>query len=280
MKRRAFAALCAVVLSLSAFLPPMCALAAPAKAPNILFIGNSLTYYNDGVDKLTRGLVASADPSMVGRIASFTRSSISLAEHWQHGGALDKIREGGWDFVVLQEGRAKEALDRGSFFESVRKFDEKIRKSGAQTVLYMPWGRQMARFVAVEEFAEAYEKIGAELGIKVAPVGLAWARSVRERPELELFAPEMMRIHPNYAGSYLVVCVVYATIFEKSPVGLSFRPADLYPKLDPTDPKYNKWAQQLYDQVSIPDADIEYLQRIAWETVQDYRAQHPFMQAQ
>ena len=145
----------------------------------------------------------------------------------------------------------------------------------------MLWGRQInSKFVAVESFADVYEEIAAELAIRVAPAGLAWARSVRERPDLNLFAPEMADIHPNYAGSYLVACVVYATIFGRSPVGLSFRPADLYPDLDPADPKFEKWAQKLYDQITISDADIAFLQRIAWETVQDYRVQHPFMQAQ
>ena len=63
MKRRTFAALCAAVISLSVFLPSVGSLASPAKALNILFIGNSLTYYNDGVDKLARELAVSADPA-------------------------------------------------------------------------------------------------------------------------------------------------------------------------------------------------------------------------
>ena len=113
LKRRMFAALCAGIISLSAFLPPMSSLAGPAKALNILFIGSSLTYYSDGVDRLVRELAASADPSLVGRITSFTRPSTSLEVHWKQGRALAKIREGGWDYVVLQEARGIESWDRG-----------------------------------------------------------------------------------------------------------------------------------------------------------------------
>ena len=37
------------------------------------------------------------------------------------------------------------------------------------------------------EVAQVYDKIGTELGVKVAPVGLAWQRSIEERPSLDLY---------------------------------------------------------------------------------------------
>ena len=48
--------------------------------------------------------------------------------------------------------------------------------------------------------------IGTELGVKVAPVALAWERSIEERPDLELYEGD--GVHPNIAGTYLTISVL------------------------------------------------------------------------
>ena len=84
----------------------------------------------------------------------------------------------------------------------------------------------------------------------VVPVGLAWQSAMDERPELNLYIGD--GIHPNIHGTYLTVCVVYVTIFGVSPIRLTYLPSE--------DPGVN-------------DDEGAFLQRIAWETVQDYQAQ-------
>lgn len=78
-------------------------------------------------------------------------------------------------------------------------------------------------------------------------------RSLRERPGLNLYAPDEM--HPSWAGTYLEGCVLYATIFGRSPIGLTHRISDT---------TTGDW--------QISEEDAADLQRIAWETVQDYQA--------
>ena len=64
----------------------------------------------------------------------------------------------------------------------------------------------------------------------MAPVGLVWERAIEERPDLELF--DWDRVHPNIVGTYLTTSVLYATIFKRSPIGLSYRPVDILPNSD------------------------------------------------
>lgn len=59
-----------------------------------------------------------------------------------------------------------------------------------------------------------------ELGATVAPVGLAFARSRIERPDLVLYSSDG---HPTSQGSYLAACVLYGVIFGESPLGNSYR---------------------------------------------------------
>ena len=279
MKRYVFAVLSAFALSFPAILLSSGLAAEPVRDPNVLFIGTSLTYYNDGVDKIMRGLAASANPATKGEIASHTVPSVTLAWQWDRGEAVEKIRGGEWDFVVLQTGEGSEVWKRNEYIESVRKFDAEIRKVGARTVLYMPWERVTGwGHIAVEDYAPTYESLAAELGARVAPVGMAWARVARERPDLNLYHRD--HIHPNDKGTYLTACVFYATIYGQSPVGLSFRTADLRPDPDKASPFYKPVAENLRRMVFMSDEDVEFMQRVAWETVQDYQAQHPIAPSQ
>ena len=68
-------------------------------------------------------------------------------------------------------------------------------------------------------------------------------------------------------GYYLTLCVLYATIFEQSPVGLSYRLADVFPA--PVEGK----AWNLTAGWAIAEQDAAFLQRVAWDTVVAYKAQ-------
>ena len=75
------------------------------------------------------------------------------------------------------------------------------------------------------------------------PAGLAFARAIERRPQLNLYAAD--KRHPSLAGTYLAACTTYAALFGKSPVGLTYT-AGL-------------------------DADTAaFLQNVAWDTVQDF----------
>ncbi len=129
----------------------------------------------------------------------------------------------------------------------MRLFDEEVQKSGAETILFMYWENPS---MSIKEIAADHYEIASELGIKVAPVGLAWQKSLEQRPELGLHFRD--NIHANIYGNYLAAAVVYATIFEESPEGLPYMPIDVYG-----------------DEKISPD-DLAYLQTIAWETVAEH----------
>jgi hypothetical protein len=95
----------------------------------------------------------------------------------------------------------------------------------------------------VEGLAEAYTQAGNDNASLVIPAGLAFARAVKQLPEVGLYAPD--KRHPSLAGSYLAASTVYAALLKRSPVGSTFTAG-----LDATMAKT--------------------LRTIAWETTQDY----------
>ena len=200
----------------------------------ILFIGNSFTLINGGLDKQLKGLAPSTETACI------AAGGYTLEKHWTDGNAVRMIREGKWDYVILQEQSQIPVINKKMFYDYVRKFDEEIRHSGAKTILLMTWERpnSINLGVTTDNLASAYTYVGKELDAKVAPAGLAFARSLRGKPELTLY---MQDGHPTREGTYLAACVLYRTIFEKSPVG-------------------NPFSEQ-----SIPAETKDYLQRIAAE---------------
>jgi hypothetical protein len=232
--------------------------AAPTHPDSLLFFGNSLTHYNFGIAMNLQSLAASGDPPLQFEVQELTSGNVRLKDLWEST-RITAIQEGNWDLVILQENH--HWATREEFFESVRKFDNEIKAAGGETILLMTWERNtLKKFLTTEEIAQYHREIAAELDIKVAPVGLAWQRSMAERPELDLYDPD--REHPSARGTYLAVCVLYATIFEVSPEDLPYQPAEHISDVEALKYKYEKWL--------MTEDEVAFLQRIAWETVTDY----------
>jgi hypothetical protein len=238
--------LCAGCKRLTCAPPP---LPRAVKVPErLLFVGNSFTYYNGGLENHVKQLAESAKPPR--RITSerATQGGATLkilhGLNWVH----DKMRTGGYDLVILQED-IPELTEHSvaPFFEQARLFDQEIRGLGSKTVLFMAWPYQRLKWVTLKEIAQAHRAIGQELGVPVAPVGVAFQRAMKERPELAMLGRD--KEHESIHGTYLAANVIYATIFRQRPKGLPYRPAG----------------------VSAEEAG--FLQDVAWATVQEWQRQ-------
>ena len=85
-------------------------------------------------------------------------------------------------------------------FEYARRFDAVIRSAGATTCIFMTSARRNEQD-RLPTIATACDELGAELGCTVAPIGLAWARSLDARPELELHLKD--NLHATQHAAYL-----------------------------------------------------------------------------
>jgi hypothetical protein len=194
--------------------------AKPAYVPpeRVLFIGNSFTFYNGGIDAQLKGLAPTVTTGAI------VAGGYTLQNHWNAGGAVREIRSGHWDHVVLQEQSQTPVIAGALFARYAAAFDTEIRAAGGKTVLLMTWQRpDSVRYrVTTAYLAAAYTQTGASIGAEVAPAGLAFAAALWERPGLILNNEDG---HPTPAGTYLAACVLYGTIYGRSPVGNPFGPA-------------------------------------------------------
>jgi hypothetical protein len=186
----------------------------------VLFIGNSFTRYWGGQALIGIQLGSSAADARF-RPPVYEQSTADgwdLEQHWTAGLALARIREGNWDYVVLQDHSEGPLIRHDAFVRYAKRFDAEIRKVGAKTVLFMTWAKMHEMNLRQPEIAAAYEALGRELGAPVVPVGLAFEQSLAARPDLRLHDADGK--HPTEAGSYLTACCFYRFLYGRSPVGL------------------------------------------------------------
>jgi pimeloyl-ACP methyl ester carboxylesterase len=219
---------------------------AERKDKSVLFVGNSFTYYNNGVHDHLRKLLsaANADGKAHAYLRIMTISGGELPEH--ESGLQQRLASQSWDQVILQ-GHSIGPITPGMaepFRTAARAYAQAIRDHGAEPVFFMTWA-----YTGLPEMTAqldmAYTAIGAELDAVVVPVGLAFATALELRPQLALVIDD--RKHPTLAGTYLAACTFYAALYETSPAGLSYA-------------------------AGLAKDDAGFLQEVAWETWLDYKA--------
>jgi hypothetical protein len=185
-------------------------------AVRVLFIGNSHTFVNDLPSALC-DMGAASHPPIPLTVTEVVAPGYTLAQHLHEGSAARVIEGFRWTWVVLQEQSQTPLLDQDGFTKSVRAFDALIRRAHAKTALFALPPRRDAHQDA-DAVQASYERVAAEVGAMVVPVGKAWMRAMAARPDVDLYQPD--GYHPRPPGTYIGACVFYKMITGRTPLGL------------------------------------------------------------
>ena len=227
---------------------------------SILWVGNSFFYYNNSMHNYVGRLVRAADPKMGHRSTSATLSGSGLDWHDME----SYFRPNGigkYSFVGNNEIRFNKfdklfdaviMIDcsqcpvhpklKAVFHEYAKKQSDIVRKHGAAPVFLMTWAYKDKPEMTAQ-LAEEYTIAGNDNDALVIPAGLAFAKAIGKKPDLEFYQPD--KRHPSLIGTYLAACTTYASIYGKSPVGNTYT-------------------------AGIDAQTANFLQAVAWESVQEY----------
>ena len=176
----------------------------------VLFIGNSLTYYNE-MPWLAEQVAQSLGVKPALRAHFSGAGGMTLRQQWERGRAVTAIREGRYDYVVLQPQSSEIVRTTAETFEYARRIAKEIRQSGAKPMLFLTWAPRTVSFTQ-REYNEKSQKLAAELDAELVPVGIAWQSLLDKK--IELF--DGSGVHPNLAGSYLTACTFVAAIYGRN----------------------------------------------------------------
>lgn len=216
------------------------------KALKLLFIGNSFTYRNGGIEKHIKLMADNTKKTIPVQVDKATKGGATLKIHFGIDSVHEKIKNGNNNIVILQEDIPEyKEHTIAPFFEYATLFEKEITLSKSKLVLFMAWPYERLNWISLDEIVAAHKTIAKQLNATVAPVGIALDRSLRRRPQMAMLG--MDKEHESVHGTYLASCVIYATLFNKSPKGVSYWP------------------------YGITKPEARYLQALAWITVKEWK---------
>lgn len=215
-----------LIVLLFLFLDPSNVAADPPK--RILFIGNS---YTGGI-RATLTAFVKASPYRETHLQFVAPGGKNLLFHSEQQSTIEKIRNGKWDIVVLQDQSQTPAVLPDRFFKGSAKLHEIIAKSGARTAYYETWGRRdgdktNSKLISTYEkmqdaLTASYVKAANRDKAVLVPVGQAWRRVREKYPALgkELYRKDGS--HPSAKGAYLATICFYICLFDADPQQVNY----------------------------------------------------------
>ncbi len=175
------------------------------KITKILFVGNSHTSTHD-----LPGLVAS-NLQTSGRFGKVSTETISVTNLKQLEGNTivdEKIKSGGWSYVVLQ-GQEISMSHKYTYSTETAVHLAKIAKaSGAKVLLFAEWPRK--GIDETEYIYNIYAGIAKNSGATVVRVGHVFDEVLKKNPKINLWSPDGN--HSSPSGAYLAACTFYFAI--------------------------------------------------------------------
>lgn len=185
-----------------------------------LYVGNSYSFYNCGVHGYVRGLTRAANRTWKARLQGMSTEPI-----------------------------AQKRVE--TFRKHLARHVETIRSKGSVPVVVVTWAKADNMDKDTRRLADSIIEEANKNNAIALPVGLAFAESLKERPDLILHQAD--KSHPTAAGSYLYGALVYSLLFKSSPEGLDF----LGECEKPLKPE-----------------DAAYLQKLAWRVATEFYGWH------
>jgi hypothetical protein len=231
--------------------------AAETSLTRVLFIGNSYLYYNDSLHNHVKRMASERFSATASRDFQYKSATIGGARLKHHDiewlltpGKIGVDRP--FQAVIMQGGSFEPltADTRKTFVDTASQYAEKVRAIGGKPFLYMTHAyvppHRRAEPGVINLISDTYRYAGQEAKAEVIPVGLAFERSYKERPNFSLHMA-FDGTHPNLRGTFLGAYVTFFTLYGET--------------VDTLD--YDYFGRMTKD-------EIVYLQRIAKETVADF----------
>jgi PKD repeat protein len=220
----------------------------------VLFIGNSITYFNNMPQTFEAIANSKGDTTA---ITMYAPGGTGFVNHATDPNVFAHFRQGNWDYIVLQPGSNEspgysypidQTLQRARVLQdSIYKYNPCVEVLFYE-ISYGVWGNSASDLVTYNNTMGLIRTNLTHLADSTqtffAPVGEAFQAAWNQNQNNLLWGG-FGDIHPNVKGSYIAACVFYTTIFQKPSRGttvlnsLSALEADAYQQLADTTVLHN-----------------------------------------
>ena len=184
----------------------LCAHFAHAQAKkkiNVLFLGNSYTFYNN-LPQLIKDIANANGDTLL--FDSNCPGGYTFANHFNDATSISKIKAQAWNYVVLQAQSQEPSFSPGQVAAQTLpyaiKLDSLVKRANvcAQSVFFETWGRKngdasncaayppICTYTGMQDRLRASYKLFADTTKSImSPVGEAWRKSIANKPNLQLY---------------------------------------------------------------------------------------------
>ncbi len=227
-----------------------------ARTPyKVYFIGHSL-YSCGNVPSAVQFLSEAANVDRPIMATVYLRGGGTHQNYWETPEVLKRLRQEPWDIVIIAGNVNDMANPDKVDLEYGKKLDNECKKRNIRVLEYLAWpwvtvsGDQLfeKRMKAQDAFNQPFIQLAKETGATLVPCGPGLVNVIKkDRNFMDAF--HYGDVHVSLLGSYFTACVIFATIYDKSPEGLP----------------------SVFQEYKIDKETARILQVTAWETVQEWK---------
>jgi len=203
---------------------------------NVLFLGNSYTYYNN-LPLLVQKAATSAGDTFT--YDTNTPGGHRLKGHATNPISISKIQTGNWDYVVLQDQSQYPSFPDAQVATEVYPYATqlsnliKLHNPCATTAFFMTWGREngdagncggwspVCTYEGMDNLLrQRYQIMANDNNGITSPVGAVWRYLRTNHPTINLYSGDGS--HPSSTGSYAGAITFYCSLFQKDPTQVTF----------------------------------------------------------
>lgn len=175
----------------------------------ILFIGNSLTYSNDLPALIVKeGLKR----DIVVKTEMIAYPNYALEDHWNDGQIQGRIKKGGFDYVVVQQGPSSQSDGRQMLLSYGIKIDEICEQANAKLVFYMVWPAKVNLYT-FEGVIANYRNAAEQTESILCPVGEVWKNHFESTGDYSYYSAD--EFHPSLKGSQVAAQIIADSLLSE-----------------------------------------------------------------
>ena len=214
----------------------------------ILFLGNSLVYYNDMPGTLEALALAAGKNVFVDSVTKGSATMAQFADRSTEIGAAAyaKLTQSAWDFVIAEPSRRitpEEDSVLAAETAAAKVLKELAGAAGAELLFYDVFGNNDGKpgifrmtagpaaektgffLMSRQEHTAFLHRVNLRIsrevgGVRLIPAGLAFEEALRDAPDIGLYHTDNR--HPSPEGSYLAACLVFNVLFGEKTAGIRY----------------------------------------------------------
>ncbi|WP_106792960.1 SGNH/GDSL hydrolase family protein [Aquimarina sp. Aq78] len=174
---------------------------------SLLFVGNSLTYYND-LPKLVRE--EAKNKGIIVTTTMLAKPNYAIIDHWADREVQRLIKTKKYDFVIIQQGPSSQADGREMLLNSGKEYSDFCNANGAKLAYFMVWPSRIY-YHTFEGVIKNYTDAAIKNNAILCPVGKIWKQHFDKTNDFSYYSPD--QFHPSLSGSQVAARVIVASLF-------------------------------------------------------------------